>query len=81
MAMAWLSDEEIYERSVEELPFAEHEEEARIRYWRGRSENQRMEAAHELMRRHYAKLGVDLDTLQMDKTVVHLVHRETRGQS
>jgi hypothetical protein len=68
--MAAIGDQEIYRRTVNELPFTEDEEEARLRYWRQRSTQERLHAGHELLRRHYKKLGIDVDTLRMDKTVV-----------
>jgi len=67
--MASISDQEIYERTVNELPSSEGEEEAKIRYWCQRSVEERIQAGHELLRRHYKKLGIDVDTLRMDKTV------------
>jgi hypothetical protein len=78
--MASLSDEQIYERTVDELPFAEGELGARARYWGERSVKERIEGAHELMRRHYAKLGIDVDALRMDKTVVRFAPRNKQGE-
>jgi hypothetical protein len=70
--MASLSDEEIYERTVNELPFAEDELEVKTRYWSKRSVKERMQGAHELMRRHYAREGTDIETLRMDKAAVRI---------
>ena len=78
--MAALSDKEIYERTVNELSFAQEELEAKTRYWSERSVKERLEGAHELMRRHYAKLGIDVDTLRMDKTVVRFALRDKQSQ-
>lgn len=78
--MTSLSDREIYERTLDELSFAEEEIEAKTRYWSQRSVKERMQGAHELMRRHYAKLGIDVDTLRMDRTVVRISPRDKRGE-
>jgi hypothetical protein len=78
--MASLSGEEIYERTVNELSFAEDQLEAKMRYWSERSAKERMQGAHELMRRHYAKLGIDVDALRMDKTVVRFAPRDKQGE-
>jgi hypothetical protein len=74
-----LGDQEIYERTVDELPFTEAEQDARYQYLRTRSDNERFQMAFELMRRHYAKLGIDVDTLRMDKSVVRFVRRDQRN--
>jgi hypothetical protein len=79
--MGVISDGEIYERTVNELPFTEGEQEARFSYWRVRSVKERLQAAHELMRGHYAKLGIDVDTLRMDKTVVRIAARDNRAET
>ena len=68
--MAVIGDQEIYRRTINELPFAEDEQDAKLRYWRQRSVEERLQAGHEIIRRHYKKLGIDVDTLRMDKTVV-----------
>jgi hypothetical protein len=70
--MTSLSDEEIYERTVNELPFAEDELEGKTRYWSKRSVRERMRGAHELMRRHYGREGTDIETLRMDKAAVKI---------
>jgi hypothetical protein len=70
-----MTDEEIYERTVEELPFAVDEEDARILYWRRCSVPERIQGAHEILRRHWQKQGIDIDSIPMDKSVVKFVQR------
>ncbi|HEV2619612.1 MAG TPA: hypothetical protein VGU23_06700 [Acidobacteriaceae bacterium] len=71
-----MTDEEIYERTVEELPFTAEEELARAIYWRRCSDRERMQAAHEILRRHWQKRGIDIDSIRMDKSVVNIVKRQ-----
>ena len=68
-----MTDEEIYERTVEEQPFTAEEEQARISYWKRRSVQERIQTAHEILRHHWKKQGVDVDSLRMDKSMVKFV--------
>lgn len=72
-----MTDEEIYERTVEEMPFTTDEERARIRYWKRRSAPERIHAAHEILRRHWQKQGIDVDSLRMDKSLAKFVRRSS----
>ena len=72
-----MTDEEIYERTVEEQPFTAEEEQARISYWKRRSVQERIQAAHEILRRHWQKQGVDIDSIRMDKSVVNVFRRSS----
>ena len=76
--MAVLGDEEIYRRTVNELPFTEDEQEAKLLYWCQRSVQERLQAGHDLLRFHYKKLGIDVDSLRMDKTVIRLAGSASR---
>jgi len=70
-----MTDEEIYERIVEELPFTVGEELEKISYCKRCSVAERLQTAHEILRRHWRKRGIDVDSLRMDKSIVKSVRR------
>jgi hypothetical protein len=72
-----MTDEAIYERIVEELPFSAEEELERLNYCKRSSFAERIQTAHEILRRHWGKKGIDIDSLRMDKSVVNVVRRST----
>ncbi|HEV2647023.1 MAG TPA: hypothetical protein VGU46_11720 [Acidobacteriaceae bacterium] len=78
--MAILSDHEIYERIVNQLPFTDEEQIARDRYWSSLTPKDWMGASHEMLRRHYRKLGIDVDSLVMDKSIVRVTRRRDQGR-
>jgi hypothetical protein len=72
-----MTDVEIYERIVEELPFTTEEELEKISYCKRSSFAERLQTGHEILRRHWRKQGIDVDSFRMDKSVVKVVRRSS----
>jgi hypothetical protein len=79
--MAVLSNDEIYERIVNQVTFTAEEQGARDRFWMSLTSQDRMAASHEMLRRHYWKQKIDIDSLVMDKTIVRRIRLSDQGRN
>jgi hypothetical protein len=79
--MAVLSNNEIYERIVNQVTFTAEEQEGRNRFWMSLTPQNWMAASHEMLRRHYRKQDIDIDSLVMDKTIVRRSRLSDQGRN